>query len=82
MKDLFDLMHSSTVLQIFSIWLMLMAGIFLLTYFLEEKNKFFKSIADFFIAFSFIKRTKNILLSYAVLSALIGLIGLFISSTQ
>jgi len=82
MTDLFDLMYSNTVLQIFSIWLIFMGGIFLLSYLLSDKNRFFRSIANFFIAFSFIKRTKSILLSYAVLATLIGLIGLFFSSIQ
>jgi len=82
MTELFDLMHSKTVLMIFSVWLILIGGMFTLSYLFADKNRFFRSIANFFIAFSFIKRTKSILLSYAVLATLIGLIGLFFSSIQ
>lgn len=82
MNDLFDLAHNPTVILFFSIWLLFVGLIVLGSYFLKERIAFFRYVADFLIAFSFVKRTKNILLSYAALLFLIGLAGCLFALMQ
>lgn len=62
-----------------SVWLVIIGVFFLSTYFLYGRVGVFTSIGDLFIRFSFIKRTKMILLSYGLLAIFIGVIGLLVA---
>ena len=69
------------VLLLFTSWWIIIVGFFLLvTYMLYGKVKIFRNIGDVFMTFSFIKRTKLILLSYSLLALLVGIVGLFAAS--
>jgi len=68
--------HNEKIMMLFSLWLVAFGLFLILSYFLADKNRFFSGVANCFILFSIIKRTKTILLSYAALAILIGLIGL------
>ena len=57
-------------------WVVLLGVFFVLTYVLYERSPTLHSIGDFFIKFSFLKRTKSILLGYGFLAITIGLLGL------
>lgn len=57
-------------------WILLIGILFILSYLLYDKNRILKAFGDFFIQFSFIKRTKTILLSYGLLAILIWLLWL------
>ena len=82
MSDLLDFTHNSKVILFCSLWLLVLGFIVLGSYFLKDKNVFFKSIADFLISFSFVKRTKSILISYSFLLLFLGLIGVVFSLVQ
>ena len=82
MTDLFDLLHGEIAILILSSWIIFAGFIVLMTYFFRDKNMLFKYISDFLISFSFVKRTNTILLSYASLLFIIGLVGLIFSLSQ
>lgn len=62
-----------------SAWVIVVGVFFIATYFLYGRLRAFTSIGNFFIRFSFIKRTRTILLSYGLLTLFIGLMGLLAS---
>jgi multisubunit Na+/H+ antiporter MnhB subunit len=62
-----------------SYWLIFIGMLFISIYIMYDKHKLFRSIGDFFIAFSFVKRTKTILISYGFLFIFIGVMMILIT---
>ena len=72
-------MNYSIILLVSSCWIIFLGFLFIVAYMFHGKNKLLTTFGDFFIEFSFVKRTKLILLSYGVLALLVGGVGLLFS---
>jgi len=66
-------------MMVASYWLIFIGMMLIVTYLLYDKSKLFRSIGDFIIAFSFVKRTKTILISYAFLFMFVGVMMILIT---
>ncbi len=76
-NNIFMVLDNNIFKYIALTWIIFIGCLFFITYIFYEKSNIFKAIGDFFINFSFVKRTKTILLSYGFLCIFVGIVGLF-----
>jgi len=70
-----DLFHNKLFDYIAVSWVFMLAIFFITCYLGYDKNVLLKNISNIFIEFSIIRRTKTILVSYALICLFVGVIG-------
>ena len=74
-NNLSNILNSKIFIGIALGWSSLLSIMFFSCYLFYDKSQFIRAIADFFISFSLIKRTKTILLSYGFICLIVSLAG-------
>lgn len=82
MNEGLDHVLDSQTFMFIAFWGTFFLGVFFaVCYSFYDRAAFFKNIGNFFIQFSFTKRSKSILLSYAVICFTVCVLGLFVLMT-